>query len=196
MNDWESLVRDLNTHNWEPDEKRTAILLIDCQEYFRGMLSPIQENITKVIQVSREETIPLYFTQHSHRPDEEPNMLDSWWADIIMKDSPQARLLPELGIREGDTIIPKNTYSAFHKTELEKQLRDKGIRDLVIGGVMTNLCCETSARDAFVRNFRVFFLVDGTSTASQDFHLATLRNLSYGFATLMTCDQLIDAIKR
>lgn len=195
MNDWESLVRNLNTHKWEPDWKRTAVLLIDCQEYFRGMLSPILDNLTKLLQASKKVDIPLFFTQHGHSPDEDPNMLDSWWADIIMKDSPEAQLLPELGIDAGETIIPKNTYSAFHKTDLEKRLRKKGIQDLVIGGVMTNLCCETSARDAFVRNFRVFFLADGTSTASPDFHLATLRNLSYGFVTLMTCDQLIKAVK-
>ena len=191
MNDWEKLVVDLNTHNWKPAKTRTAVLLIDCQEYFRGMLSPILENIIKVIQTSREGKIPVFFTQHGHLPGEDPNMLDSWWADIIMKDSSEAQLLPELGIKEGDIIIPKNTYSAFHNTDLEKQLRGKGIQDLVIGGVMTNLCCETSARDAFVRNFRVFFLADGTSTASPDFHLASLRNLSYGFATLMTSDQFI-----
>jgi isochorismate hydrolase len=195
MNDWGSLVRELNTHNWKPDNSRTAILLIDCQEYFRGMLSPILGNITKVIHVSREGNIPLFFTQHGHHPDEDPNMLRSWWSGIIMKNSSEAQLLPELGIKEGDIIIPKNTYSAFHNTDLENQLRVKGMQDLVIGGVMTNLCCETSARDAFVRNFRVFFLADGTSTSSPDFHLATLRNLSFGFATLMTCNQLIKAIK-
>jgi len=195
MNEWENLVRDFNTHHWEPVKDKTAILLVDCQEYFRGMLSPILDNITKIILASREMNIPLFFTQHGHRPDEDPNLLDSWWADIIRKDSNEARLLPELGIQEGDSIIPKNTYSAFHNTGLEPELQDKRIQDLVIGGVMTNLCCETSARDAFVRNFRVFFLVDGTATASTDYHLATLRNLSYGFATLLTCDHLIQVIK-
>ena len=195
MNDWERLARDLNTHSWKPDKSKAAVLLLDCQEYFRGMLSPILDNLTKLIQASRELNIPLFFTQHGHLPGEDPSMLESWWADIIMKDRPEAQLLPELGIKADDTVIPKNTYSAFHKTELEKQLRNRHIKDLVIGGVMTNLCCETSARDAFVRNFRVFFLADGTSTSSPDFHMATLRNLSYGFATLMTCEQLVKAIK-
>lgn len=51
---------------------------------------------------------------------------------------------------------------------------------------MTNLCCETTAKDAFVRDCRVFFLADGTSTVDEDFQLATLKNLAYGFATLMS----------
>ena len=93
-----------------------------------------------------------------------------------------------------DTIIKKDRYSAFYKTDLEETLRAKNIKDLVLGGVMTNLCCETTARDAFVRDFRVLFLADGTSTTTADFHLATLKNLSYGFATLMTCDQAVSFI--
>ena len=107
----------------------------------------------------------------------------------------EARFLPELNVSPKDVVIPKTTYSAFHKTGLEEKLEEHGIQDLVIGGVMTNLCCETTARDAFVRDYRVFFLVDGTSTVNEDFHLATLKNLSYGFATLLTCDRFIKTLK-
>jgi isochorismate hydrolase len=56
---------------------------------------------------------------------------------------------------------------------------------------MTNLCCETTARDAFMRDYRVFFLIDGTATGKDDYQLATLKNLGFGFAHLMTCDELI-----
>jgi isochorismate hydrolase len=56
---------------------------------------------------------------------------------------------------------------------------------------MTNLCCETTARDAFMRDYRVFFLIDGTATGKDDHQLATLKNLGFGFATLMTCDELV-----
>ena len=55
---------------------------------------------------------------------------------------------------------------------------------------MTNLCCETTARDAFVQDFKVFFLTDGTATASAEMHRASLTNLAYGFATLLSCRQL------
>jgi isochorismate hydrolase len=54
----------------------------------------------------------------------------------------------------------------------------------------TNLCCETTARDAFMRDFRVFFLADGSASSGRDYHLASLRNLAYGFATLRTCADL------
>jgi isochorismate hydrolase len=120
--------------------------------------------------------------------------LGDWWADIIIEGNQSAEFIQELGLRPEDTIIKKDRYSAFYKTDLEQKIRKKYIRDLIIGGVMTNLCCETTARDAFVRDFRVFFLVDGTSTTNAELHLATLKNLSYGFATLMTCDQVLNIL--
>jgi isochorismate hydrolase len=60
---------------------------------------------------------------------------------------------------------------------------------------MTNLCCETTAGDAFMRDYRVFFLIDGTATGKEDHQLATLKNLGFGFATLLTCEELIQYLK-
>lgn len=194
MKDWDDVARSFNTHEWRPEKTQTAILFIDCQEYFRGLISPILENITGVIEAAHKAEIPLFFTQHGHKPNEDPGMLGEWWADIIIEGSSSSELLPELGVQSEDTVIKKDRYSAFFKTDLEETLRRRGIKDLIIGGVMTNLCCETTARDAFVRDFRVFFLADGTSTATSEFHLATLKNLSYGFATLMTCDQAVSIL--
>jgi isochorismate hydrolase len=94
-----------------------------------------------------------------------------------------------------DIVLPKKRYSAFYETDLEKILRSKGIQDLIISGVMTNLCCETTARDAFMRDYRVFFLIDGTATGKDDHHLAALKNLGFGFAYLITCDELIQNLK-
>jgi nicotinamidase-related amidase len=188
-------IQRLNTHNWTPKKGKTGILLIDLQEYFRGIILPVLSNVKNIIKTAREKHMPLFFTQHGHESAEESGMLGQWWSDLIIKGSDEARLLPELGVSPGDTVIPKTTYSAFHNTGLEEQLKEHSIQDLVIGGVMTNLCCETTARDAFVRDYRVFFLADGTSTVSEDFHMATLKNLSYGFATLLSCNGLINIVK-
>jgi isochorismate hydrolase len=191
----EETIQSLNTHNWIPEKGKTGILLIDLQEYFRGIILPVIGNIKKIIDTARQKRLPLFFTQHGHESAEESGMLGRWWADLIIKGSDEARLLPELGVSPEDTVIPKATYSAFHHTGLEEKLKERGIQDLIIGGVMTNLCCETTARDAFVRDYLVFFLADGTSTVSEDFHLATLKNLSYGFATLLSCNGLMDSVK-
>jgi isochorismate hydrolase len=190
----DDIIRRFNTHHGAPEQGRTAVLLIDLQEYFRGIIHPILENIVDLISALRKNKIPLFFTQHGHEPEADHGMLGRWWGDLIFEGSKDANLLPELKVGKVDYIISKNTYSAFHNTVLEERLKGLCLTDLVIGGVMTNLCCETTARDAFVRNFRVFFLADGTSTISEDFHLSTLKNLGYGFATLMSCRQLVQTI--
>ncbi|UCE40607.1 MAG: isochorismatase family protein [Candidatus Aminicenantes bacterium] len=194
MSKIDDIIRQFTAHQWAPEVGRTAVLLIDLQEYFRGIINPILENIVSLVSAAREKNIPLFFTQHSHDPGADNGMLGRWWSDLIIKGSNDSRLIPELNVEKGECVIHKNTYSAFHQTDLEKKFKDLGVTDLVIGGVMTNLCCETTARDAFVRNFRVFFLADGTSTISEEFHLATLKNLGYGFAILMSCDRFIQTI--
>lgn len=57
-------------------------------------------------------------------------------------------------------------------------------------GVMTNVCCETTAREAFVRGYRVFFSTDATATVDSELHEATLKTLAYGFAYLVDCQRL------
>lgn len=190
----QELVKKLNTHNWIPENDKTGILLIDLQEYFREICRPILDNLVQLLASARSKNIPLFFTSHAHDPMEDPGILGRWWTDLITSGSEEASLLPELEVSQGEVIIPKKRYSAFYGTDLENSLKESDIQDLVIGGVMTNLCCETTARDAFVRDFRIFFLADGTSTVSEDYHLATLKNLGYGFATLLTCDQVIERV--
>jgi isochorismate hydrolase len=140
--------------------------------------------------------IPIIFTQHGHTDHpSDSGALGEWWGQVILHGTKDWKFLPEIKIESKDTVLPKKRYSAFYETDLENLLRSKGIQDLIISGVMTNLCCETTARDAFMRDYRVFFLIDGTATGKDDHHLATLKNLGFGFATLMTCDELIQNLK-
>lgn len=177
--------------------KHTALLVIDLQNYFYRFIQPVLKNIQRVIQSCREKGIPIIFTQHGHTDVTlDGGVLREWWGQVILQGTKDWKFIPEMEIHSGDTIIQKKRYSAFYETDLEKILHGKGIQDLIITGVMTNLCCETTARDAFMRDFRVFFLIDGTATGREDHHLATLKNLGYGFAYLLTCEELIRDLKR
>ena len=69
------------------------------------------------------------------------------------------------------------------------------MRQVVVCGVLTNLCCETTARSAFMRGFEVYFLEDGTATFSEEMHEAALLNLGYGFAILTKIDDVIRALE-
>jgi nicotinamidase-related amidase len=175
-----------------PDPARAALLVIDMQEYFRGLAAPVLPALARLLERARAAGLPVIYTQHGHDdPAEDAGMLGVWWSDHILLGTPAWALMPEVAPVEGERVFRKKRYSAFHGTDLDAHLRAAGIEDLVIAGVMTNLCCETTARDAFVRDYRVFFLADGTATAEPGLHDASLANLAYGFATILTCDGLV-----
>ena len=176
-----------------PDPLRAALLLIDLQEYFRPVATPVLPALARLAACCRDRGVPVVHTQHGHvRPERDGGMLWEHWGDLIVEGTPAWALLPELGPRQGEPIVPKRRYSAFFGTELEHWLRERGLTDLVIGGVMTNLCCETTARDAFVRDIRVFFLHDGNASFSGDYHRATLMNIAYGFGTVLGCEEVAE----
>ena len=119
-------------------------------------------------------------------------MLGEWWDnDLIFAGTVDSELIPEIGrLTEADEVVEKNTYSAFENTRLQEMLLEKGVEEVIITGVMTNLCCETTAREAFVKGFRVFFSTDATATSDLELHEATLKNMAHGFAYLVDCTRL------
>ncbi|MCX7994905.1 MAG: isochorismatase family protein [candidate division WOR-3 bacterium] len=117
-------------------------------------------------------------------------MLKRWWNDIITRDNDYYQLTKKLYSR-GSPVITKTQYDAFYKTDLNKVLKRNKVKQVVITGVMTNLCCETTARSAFIHGYEVFFVIDGTATQNEMMHRATLINLSYGFAIPILTENII-----
>ncbi|KAK9275898.1 hypothetical protein L1049_023172 [Liquidambar formosana] len=175
----------------DPDPKTSVLLVIDMQNYFSSMAKPILSNLNATIDLCRRASIPVIFTRHSHKSLSDHSMLAEWWDnDLIIDGTVESELIPEIGRLGGDEVVGKNTYSAFRGTGLEERLLGMGVKEVIVTGVMTNLCCETTAREAFVRGFRVFFSTDATATSSDELHEATLKNLAYGFAYLVDCNRL------
>ncbi len=177
-----------------------ALIVIDMQKYFLDKEShadipsahPTVPRIKKLQETFLDKKLPVIQTRHTNN-DQNAGIMDKWWADLITEDSPFADIIDELK-DENAIIVAKSQYDAFHMTDLEEILKSKGIKQIVITGVATHLCCETTARSAFVRGFEVFVVVDCVSTWSKEFHLATLLNLSHGFAVPMLSHEIIDAI--
>ncbi|CAN4087520.1 unnamed protein product [Withania somnifera] len=182
------------TRTRKPDPKSAILLVIDMQNYFSSISNPILPAINTTINLCRRNSVPVIFTRHRHKSPDDYGMLYEWWnGDIIRDGTVEAELIPELDRRDGDLVIGKHTYSAFRDTNLEEKLLEIGIKEVIITGVMTNLCCETTAREAFVRGFRVFFSTDATATSSAELHDATLKNLAYGFTYFVDCKSIQDA---
>ena len=197
--DLEKILKELKPYRERKaviDPKHAALLVIDLQNFFHQIIQPILENILQVIQSCRKENVPILFTQHGHtKQRSDGGVLGEWWGELIIDATEDWKFISEMSLDPKDKVIPKKRYSAFFETDLDTTLRSRGIQDLIVSGVMTNLCCETTARDAFMRDYRVFFLIDGTATGRSELHLATLKNLGFGFAYLITCDEFIQMLK-
>jgi len=179
-------IEQYNIRQAWPVPEKAALLVIDMQLYFKPIAQPILNKVLSLIDFCRANGIRIFFTRHGHHdPKKDGGMLGKWWGDLIQYGSAEWELLKELGLTPKDTIVDKNRYSAFYGTQLDTELRADEIEDLIICGVMTNCCCETTARDAFVRDYRVFFVADATAAANEELHIASLKNLAYGFAYIV-----------
>jgi isochorismate hydrolase len=180
-----------NIRHTFPEPGRCALLVIDMQQYFLSIARPILRNVLSIIEACRSKGIRIIFTRHGHRNVlKDGGILAQWWGDHIDYGSKDWELIKSLKPSAADEIIDKNRYSAFHGTGLDETLTSQKIDELIITGVMTNCCCETTARDAFVRDYRVFFVSDATATVNDDLHLASLKNLAFGFSYIVSTKQL------
>lgn len=198
------LLKDIapyNVHEMALNVPAAALLVVDMQNAFIHPDGPIYlpagaaivDKIAAVAHAFRAAGRPVFFTRHAEDPaGGNAGMMARWWENSSPQEGTwEAAIFEGLAPQPGDVVIPKIRYDAFIATDLEQRLREARVEDLVITGVMANLCCETTARDAFMRDYRVFFAADGTAAPSLAFHRGTLLNLSYGFAYVLTCDDLV-----
>ncbi len=170
-----------------------ALLILDMQNYFLKSDShafiPAAEAIIPRIARLRKSFLeaghPVIFTRHANTVDN-AGMMASWWRELMSDDNPLNRITDDLST-EGCHVLTKPQYDAFYGTALTDML--KGVQSLVITGVMTHICAETTARSGFVRGFEIFFTADGTATYNLDLHRGSLAGLSHGFAHIVTCQE-------
>ena len=142
---YRSQIKDYAFRQAWPTVEKTALLVIDMQVFFASLAKPIISHVISLIDACRASNIDIFFTRHGHRdPEKDGGMLGEWWNDLILYGSADWELINELTVSPNDTIIDKNRYSAFFNTNLDKNLKGHGVEDIVICGVMTNCCCETT----------------------------------------------------
>jgi bifunctional isochorismate lyase/aryl carrier protein len=190
----DSIVRQ---HQVRFDKGHAALLIVDMQDYFLKQSShafvpsapaiiPAVRMLKQAFKTTQQQVI---FTRHINSPDD-AGMMGRWWKELIDRDNPLSRITECLNTDSG-MILEKTQYDAFHKTALGNILETGRVRQLVICGLIANLCCETTARSAFVRGYEVVLVVDGIATYSADLHRATLLNLAHGFASLALTKNLL-----
>ncbi len=179
------------------DATRSALLVLDMQDYFLEPTShafvpsapAIIPGIRNLIDAFSGRGRPVIFTRHVNTGADAGTMA-TWWGELIRDEDPRSAITADLDLSHGK-LINKTQYDAFYDTGLEKELNESTSDQVVICGVMTHLCCETTARSAFVRGFNVFFTIDGTATYNEEFHMGTLLNLAHGAAVPMLVEELV-----
>lgn len=144
-----------------PDKPKRALLVIDVQnEYFTGKL-PVSypagtlSKVLSAMDAARARHVPVVAIQHgAPQPD----------SGVFRKGSKEWELHPEIKARQHDLLIHKSLPGSFTGTQLEAWLRERGIETVVIAGYMTQMCCDTTARQALHLGFKVEFLSDATGT--------------------------------
>jgi len=180
----------------------SALIVLDMQSHFLDSSShafipsapAIIPGIQSLMDAFSGKGMTVVYTQHLNTP-EDAGMMDEWWEDLIVESNPMSRITEQLTLTSGD-FIRKCQYDAFYDTGLKDLLLSRGVAQVVVCGVMTHLCCETTARSAFVNGFNVWFTVDGTATYNEEFHTATLLNLSHGFAVPVLVEEVMGAVQR
>jgi ureidoacrylate peracid hydrolase len=193
------------------DAARTALLVIDMQSAFLAQGAPseipvartIVPNINRIAAVVRRAGGTVAWLQHTHSE----HVFKDWRSFIggtyslevgrrivasLEVGSKGHELWHELDVDGTDWIVSKTLFSAFlpESSDLEQRLRAHGISTIIITGTVTNVCCDSTARDAMMKNFHVVMVSDGTAAHSDVFHNASLNALAATFCDVMTTDEV------
>jgi ureidoacrylate peracid hydrolase len=190
------------------DPERTAHVIVDMQNVFVAEGSPIEvpaaraivQNINDVNKELRKLGTPIVWVTHRNQVRDGKTDWDIYYNYQLRSDVSLDRIAhfqpghagseiySDLVTEPGDFVIVKNRYSAFISgaSSLERLLRSNGIDGILVSGTKTNVCCESTARDAMMLDFKVTMLSDCNATDSDEEHRATLENMILQFGDVRT----------
>lgn len=203
--------------DWPIIPEKTALINIDLQNVFvegyefsasNGI--EVVEQLNKLSRVARMSGIMVIHTINELRSDGSnrgvaAEVVTSYLQSIrsnrmggITEGTDPAKLHKKLVVEEGDILLKKPRYGAFTGTDLDLILRSNNIDSVIIGGIATNVCCDTTAREANMRDYKVFFLSDGTGNnamqglSAEQIKDATLASVRLAFGQVLTVEECIE----
>lgn len=192
------------------DPARTALVVVDMQNYFVAPGAPssceeaprIAPGINRLADALRERGGRIYWIVTEALPADAGD-----WGNLyellggrgdvrltgLDRENEGFDLWPEMDVHPGDETVTKLRYSAFiqDSSDLESRLRAAGVDTVLIAGVATNICCESSARDAMMRGFRTVMVHDALAAEDDDQHNAALSTFYMLFGDVQSIDQVI-----
>jgi nicotinamidase-related amidase len=181
------------------DPDRCALLVIDMLVYFvhpsgRCHLpagEAIIPNVRALLDCWRRRRGTVAFTRHGHLGPQDLGMLGRFFSDYIRAGEPEAAIVDALTPRPGENAFRKTTYDAFRGTGLEEVLRGAGVAQVLVTGVLTHMCVETTARSAFCRGFEVYVPVDAVASSDEEHHLSSLHNMADSVAMVTSVEEVL-----
>lgn len=185
------------------DSKTTALVLIDLQKGITGRtLAPHQSeevvaNAAKLVERIRELGSPVVLVRVSFAADNSDRIAQPVDSPIQSAGNPPGwdTLVPEIGPHPGDIVVTKRQWGAFYGTDLDLQLRRRGIRTIVLGGIATNFGVESTARDAYERNYALIFAEDAMSDFSAEAHTFAIANIFPRIGRVRSTAAVLTAIR-
>jgi ureidoacrylate peracid hydrolase len=200
----------MNTPAPLPDPRRSVLVVVDMQNGFvhehgscartgfpiaavTGVVAPCRA----AIDAARRAGVPIVFTRYTYRADFRDGgfMLREKFpvlaeAQALVAGSWDQAVLEQMDVRPDDYIIDKNRPSSFLGTPLASYLKGLGVEEVVVCGVTTSCCVETTVRDAAQLDLRTFVLSDAVAEWEEDRQQASLKTMGILFAHLLTTGQL------
>ena len=199
------------------DPSRAALLVIDVQnDYFMpegvfarlgydtNMCMEMIPKLVNLIKEARRSSLPIIYVMSIYNT--RPNWyLSEVWLDhkrrrqaklfttitALEKGSWGCEIAEAIKPRDNDVLVVKHRYDAFLGTDLDLILRSRGINSVILTGLTTNVCVETTARGAFMRDYNVVFVSDCTASHEPELHDATLKNIDKYFGVVARSDEVM-----
>ena len=166
------------------DPQTSALVLIDLQYGIVGMnvfprtSAQVIANASKLVEAFRKHHATVVLVTVGNLPDGKDLLnpiTDAPAGSVAGRPANFATLVTELNTQPSDILITKRQWGAFYGTELDSQLRRRGINTIVLAGISTNVGVESTARDAFERNYNQVFVEDAMASPSVEAHQGTLK---------------------
>jgi biuret amidohydrolase len=197
--------------HWPVTVKNTALIVVDMQNIWvhpRGarylpMSEDIVPRIQELLRFCRSRQVPVIYLHTTKRKDladvgifadikPQTHDADDGWSNF--EGGAGAEFYEPVKPAEGDILVKKFRYSGFYGTQLENLLRALGRDTIAITGVATNVCCDSTARDGAMRDFKVFFLSDCSASFSPEEQQATLSNFDKHFGVVMDSKTILERL--
>jgi nicotinamidase-related amidase len=173
----------------------TAVLVIDViNDFVTGALgsdraAAIVPHIHRLLKRARELRVPIIYVTDAHIPEIDREF--EVWPRHAEKGSEGARVVEEVRPREGDHHIEKRRYSCFYATGLDALLRELGVDTIVLTGLVTHICIQHTAADAFFRGYRVVVPEDCVQAPTEEVHKASLRYMEEMYGAEVTFSEAL-----